>query len=446
MSLNITIGPLACVTGTYEYSYTPPFAVEMCHNIPHLLTDLSTGPSNFTEVDSMGSYLTSVAGIPLVIFVLVIVSLLIFQFVLMLRCCCTCAKCGPAMYTTKKIPGWQMKLTKHRRFIFTLYYVFLFLAFAANHALFFGNAELTKGVDSTGSTFEFLYETTSDLINVGDAIGDYVNDLSTDLAQSGCFGSSESNTAANYISDVGDNIHDFIDQIDGFPNQFLNARDDMYHYAKDQKDLVIFIFYGFVDFVLLIFCLCPLFQLRILLQITIAFTELIILAFTAVCSVQMIVVVRMTLCLCEATADCDCVQTILADFCMEPTKNLLSLLGGTMKETMQYYTQCIGTNPLKDPLNIAKSALEDLAQSVETMYNYNNPYNQCYRDPHIASMADTIADIAGQMDIISCELSCDNIAPQWFETLNTGFCTEFFTGRTAVIAVCLCLTRRSCSS
>lgn len=398
--------PLACSVGTYVYSYEPSHAVQWCHNIPHVDSSLQTVSQSFNEsASSPAEYIATVVGLPAVIMVLGILSVVILQVSMCCRFCFTCCTCGPKTFN-KNQPDFQSKVVKRRKLLFTLFYVFSLLTILADQAVFFGNAQFDSGVEETQNSFSGLATISNGMIIEGNLVSANIVSVSDSFATTSCGGNS---SVTDNFDSLADSVDSFTDILDPLPKMFTDINADLEKNAIENKNQVVFIFYAFILALAVLFMLCPLFEFKTILKFVIVISEVVVIALTVMCCIEMVI------------------ATVLADYCMEPTENLLSILPkGDIRDLLRYYTQCVGDNILTDPLTDIKEVLWDM--QVQMTYLYENTDSPCYNEAPLVTVNNSLIALGTNIDNIACLVSCDEIAPLWVGAINDGFCTDFFTG------------------
>jgi Tweety len=115
----------------------------------------------------------------------------------------------------------------------------------------------------------------------------------------------------------------------------------------------------------------------------------------------------------------------LADFCMNPTNNLLTAApAGTTYDIVSYYSTCVGTDPLTGSLSGAQDAINTLYSSITDLYLVcpaaTNP-NLVYAQNNLTYISQTLYDIGNTT-------ACPPLQYQVDQVLETGFCNNGFTG------------------
>jgi hypothetical protein len=114
---------------------------------------------------------------------------------------------------------------------------------------------------------------------------------------------------------------------------------------------------------------------------------------------------------------------LLADFCMEPTDNLLMIAPDSVYNVTAYYTTCTGTNPLADPLHSAAELTAQAKLAVQAILA-----STCPNDPYLLDSLSVIDDIDNTFLDISGLIACPPNQDQMLDVLNDGLCGDVFKG------------------
>lgn len=145
---------------TKYWSYTPNEAVVAAHNIPHVYANGQMATATSFNVSGLLEFSTSsiqegkgwlpgLFTVPFILLALGLISIVLMDLAFMFRCCCRCLKCGP---TEEMIQTDPLKVVKKRKFIWYWFLFWVFITLIADHALFFGNADMDKAIDSGASS------------------------------------------------------------------------------------------------------------------------------------------------------------------------------------------------------------------------------------------------------------------------------------------------------
>jgi len=161
------------------WTYSPNEAVKSAHKIPHVYSNgqmnsnpvFSADTSQFSSGAIQGStgYFPSLFTVPFILLALGLISIFFMDLCFLLRCCCRCLKCGP---TEDMINTDPLKVVKKRKFIWYWFLFWVAIVILADHALFFGNADLDKAIDSGASAMGKLAGMFGDIKNYMSTQGD----------------------------------------------------------------------------------------------------------------------------------------------------------------------------------------------------------------------------------------------------------------------------------
>jgi len=98
----------------------------------------------------------------------------------------------------------------------------------------------------------------------------------------------------------------------------------------------------------------------------------------------------------------------------------------TYFSTVSYYSTCLGTNPLQQPLNISYNAIVSLENIVETVYL---PSSGCQSSSSsLTASLYEMDDILATFTDINQELGCAAINSQINDALQNGMCEDVIKG------------------
>jgi len=113
----------------------------------------------------------------------------------------------------------------------------------------------------------------------------------------------------------------------------------------------------------------------------------------------------------------------VADFCMEPTANLLQITPESLYNTTQYYTSCVGDNPLQPSLSAAEQLIQQTAAGVQAALD-----TTCPGDTYLLDAQQVIGTIQATFAQIESTMACPPIQNSLVGLLNDSFCTETYSG------------------
>lgn len=431
-------------TKTSEYS--PSEDVKNGHALIHW-SPMST---DNRELD----YLLSIIFPAAVITGLGLISIVIFQLTLIGRWCMRSFKCCGVSKTTASYRGNLMILG-----------CLLIACGVAAHMLFIGNSgvndgftEAADGLGTLGGEFEELKSDSSDLSQLGVDIKDDAASCTgnNDCVQYYCCSNGDCSGAAvndqalsamftifdvqgSLLKTVGDSLNSLVKDV---PGALDAAETVMRGQAIDTKNLVIFIVYAILMIVLVGYAACAYFKNKIGTQLMIFISELIVTVLTLSCGACMFVV------------------TLLGDFCMDPSGNIIDMVTETtnsteFKELLDYYLNCIGTSPIGSDLDSGIDSLNQIIDSIDSNSTYITGSGFAGNDQTACTSGiDTIKDNS-QSSLTTLQslldfFGCSTVNNAWDQIVNQGLCTSGFSGFYALwislYLVSLCLFFIMCVS
>ena len=162
-------------TGNTYWTYSPNDAVKAAHKIPHVYSNgqyapekYQNFPNNTAEIFNAGAgaitattgWLPSLFTVPFILLALGLISIVFMDLAFLFRCCCRCLKCG---VTEDMVNNDPLKVVKKRKFIWYWFLFWVAIVVLADHALFFGNADLDKAIDSGAKALGTLADLFSDI-------------------------------------------------------------------------------------------------------------------------------------------------------------------------------------------------------------------------------------------------------------------------------------------
>lgn len=287
---------------TFTNQYEPSLDVQAANSIPHFVAyptgdDTSAGYTsgefyvNSEDTDGTLNYLQSVFVLPIALLILGILSVIIFQIVLICRCCCrrwACCKVGEtkASVTSNKIT----------------YVVFVVASFFLVHFIYIGNGLMNSGVSDTIVGFDSLSTLFTGISDVGtgcQTVGADILASNNAVEHQCCSGACGYGThfkdfydavdaAANGIKTVGASLYD---TTSGIPDKLDLASSYLTQYGQEAKSRVVYCFYAVIAFFNVLLLAAGLSKNKCLLQTMIFFTEIIVIILTIVSTILMIPVV-----------------------------------------------------------------------------------------------------------------------------------------------------------
>lgn len=414
------------VSAVETEDYTPTDDVKAGHELIHW----SPISADSRELD----YLYSTIFPAAVITAVGLVSVVLFQLILCARWCMRSFKCCGVSKTTSSYRGNLMILM-----------VLLFTSGIAVHMLFIGNSgvndgfvEAADGIGTLKDEFVSLKSNAATLTTLGTEIKSDAASCSgqTTCAQYYCCtdatcNSTSASTPDPYlkpmfegfviqgtsIKTVGDALTLLVADV---PDALDTAETVMRGQAVDAKNSVIYGVYAGIIVVLVGYAASAYFKHKIGTQIMILLSEIIVVVLTLTCGVCMFLV------------------TILGDFCMDPSGNVIDLITETSNSTeildiLNYYLKCVGTSPIGSDLDEGYQALKWVTGNITAEIADGNIGNSQGGDETLCnSEVDSIssqsyASIAALETLINF-FGCTTVNNAWAKIVNEGLCTSGYSG------------------
>jgi hypothetical protein len=408
------------VSAVETEDYTPTDDVKAGHELIHW----SPISADSRELD----YLYSTIFPAAVITVLGLVSVVLFQLILCARWCMRSFKCCGVSKTTSSYRGNLMILM-----------VLLFTSGIAVHMLFIGNSgvndgfvEAADGIGTLKDEFVSLKSNAATLTTLGTEIkSDAASCTSTQTcAQYYCCTTGDCNSGGApdttlqpmfqvfdvqgaLVKTVGDALTLLVADV---PDALDTAETVMRGQAVDAKNNVIYGVYAGIIVVLVGYAASAYFKHKIGTQIMILLSEIIVVVLTLTCGVCMFLV------------------TILGDFCMDPSGNVIDLITETSNSTeildiLNYYLKCVGTSPIGSDLDEGTQALEWVVGNITSYDSFlgsgNDPTACRAEIDSISSQSSASKDALATLIQF---FGCTTVNNAWAKIVNEGLCTSGYSG------------------
>jgi hypothetical protein len=403
-------------------AYDPVASVRAAHSIPHFDNTFTIVDSSFNVLEGgsiNSTYLLGVMSMPICIMVIGVLSIIIYQLCLCFRFCCQCCCRTCNAYHPMIVPEndksiFCVRLLRHRPLLMAFFWICLIFAAVANFCMYIGHTNIAKAFHTGGNSLtalaDVLYnvdDATAGLVASANGMYDLMNSQTCDQFFSSDDDASEQlsifNTSSQHVGGV----------IGNFPSKIDDARDTFVSY-QGMTDLVLFIYFAFILFIILLHVLLTCCRSKAFLNFLIAFTELVVLTLTLVAGVEMIVVV------------------LLGDFCMAPADSTISLILGNASgnNLLTYYLKCEGTNLFIAPLENSTIALYDLNATVYRQVEDARAAssNATLGQACLTSFESNIVSVVGAVTNISHSIQCQPVYNVWNLAINESLCNYAFTG------------------
>jgi hypothetical protein len=411
--------------------YDPNILVRLGHQIPHLNEAFHKVSNNFQDVNTdYEDYFISISVLPAIISGTGVVAILILQLVLIIRCLCCrrppkrkydpeyeCSqealfdflndspvessvalvggmeRCDVQcfvwyFYASRSIyrryrafldcirpcqcqqPAVQhqpvvsdyffISFAKNNKYTFWTFIVLLIVAITANFSVFksydyFSNsiAQSTDYVGNIVVALDSIKSVGGDLVMTGGNMLDTLNNTDCVLAAGSSY-DAMSNTLENLVT----YSRDIEDIVGTFPRKIGNSRTEFLDYA-DRKDVIVGIYFAFIMAVICMLFMSTCCPSKLFLNCGIFWGQLVILTLTVIAGLEMAATI------------------LLADFCYNPSDNMLSVYpSGNDYDMISYFLQCNGSNPFNSSLTNITEAIYELNVTIVELKSQTPP--ECY--------------------------------------------------------------------
>lgn len=403
--------------------YSPSRYVNAAHNIPRFdyETFQVTGDNEFpTNTDDLVStdtmYTRGLITLPVWLIVLGIVSVVLMQLLIMFRCCFTCLKCAP---NDEDVATEPEKVIKSRNRVFYGFWLFILIMLVADHALYLGNDELDKARDNLVSALTLLKNIFDDINTATLTLIDenqILKNQATAISGGSCGaippGSpldsavTSMDTAATAMLAAFTAIRDMVKDV---PDMLDSSIDTVNYYGSDTKNMGMFSLYGLFLAIVLVFVAGSCLASKWIMWLGLLIGELTCIVSTIVCGIVMVVV------------------TVFGDFCMDPTKNLESIVGdGSVGDLISYYGTCTGNDPFYSDITSATSDLQ--SYSTDLTSSFSVPCNTAGNGQIVTAANNAILGITNGLQDITGTTTCESLNPVYDKFMNQAFCTNGYGG------------------
>lgn len=338
------------------WTYEPSQAVRAAHAIPHYYTNgqLYTGNFNLTNLstDPMATqgWLPTVFAWPIALLVLGLLAIIIMNVLWCFRCFswCRCLKCAPSEETIEADP---LKVVKSRKFVWYWFAFWIVVVLLADHAIFFGNADVDLAIDNGADSFGTL---AGMFTNIGAATTDMKKQIDTYNAAAAYAGTCK-DPMTTVTSALGGPVGTVADLVSSLPDTLNTLKGYLGQDAKDYKNRIMYVFYVFILAITLAFPVAAVtLRSKCAFYAIMTITWAIVVTLTVICAIIMIFV------------------TVFGDFCMDPARSILTGISATSSsgKMVTYYTSCVGNSPFNSSLSLINSNLDKLITELGTVSTY----------------------------------------------------------------------------
>jgi hypothetical protein len=288
-----------------SYAYSPSPLVKFVHSKPHLDSSFNVVNSTFAlSIEGSSSpqndpYLESITTLPATIGGVCFLFILGFIVSLLGRCCCKSCSCAPdeseAGNTKEELLQWTAKYVKRREKYKSCYiYAFILVLLAVN-IMHYGNVLLTDAAQGTSDGLTFFRDSFQMLSNEGVNLYDYGTTVEEGLMLADDDGCYDYSLVKPYMDSYFQAVSDYQSVVDPIPPEMDDLNDTLELYGITYKNLSIYVLYGVVMFVLLIYIIAYCMKVRAVMGCASVLSCAVVVAILLLCVVEMILVVSIDL-------------------------------------------------------------------------------------------------------------------------------------------------------
>jgi hypothetical protein len=113
-----------------------------------------------------------------------------------------------------------------------------------------------------------------------------------------------------------------------------------------------------------------------------------------------------------------------ADFCMDPVLNSLKMCPpGSIYDNINYYSTCVGENPSEPYIDVAKSFVVLLNNTINGLVS-----SVCPGNAELISMYSITLGMNNSLNTINSDLACPPLQSVWLDILEADICEETYEG------------------
>lgn len=244
----------------------------------------------FEETD----YLDGVAYVPGILFYVELFCLFLLLIVLSCRCCIRCCRCSPGYDTEQLQKASEMRdYFNSTKILSTVFWGTVIIIIVANQIVFGGRWNVDQAYDKGVDAIDFFQDTFVQLNNDGLSL-QYEGALILDDAESAANGACPSaNVVLPYVNEFNNDVNQYVDMISPMSGEISDIDDTFKTIYNAISSYTFWFFYGVVYILVLPFVIGVKQQSKCLLQMSIVWVSLILIAFFAVCFAEFAVLVSM---------------------------------------------------------------------------------------------------------------------------------------------------------
>lgn len=436
------LGACFAVTLATDYSnpkdtYVPDSNVKAGHKI---------SGKDFAVTEEYGR---AVLTIPVILFVVGILSLLFLNLFLCCRRCFKCLRCDPNDHHAEKgheedSAAKRLAYVNHQKFMIFLIEMGLCAAvIVADCFCFYGQKYFKKGGENLNTAIGDLRTILQGGYDGADSIGSTfvpmmlgaIHSAKTSSCTSAFWTTTTANGGMNHVGSttIDDSYNTMATALDAVKTAMLAVRDILKpgidnmataeKYVNDYlikySDIFVYIVFAISFLSVLIFVLFRMCRSECGTKFAMFWGMVTFFILLLVCLPFMIF------------------TSTIGDLCMDPSRNLVMQTPEEARALVQFYATCVGTDTVHDQFQAGIDGIDDmLAQVTNTLGAYCTGGAQAPSPfgPTVYSLADIGkisvggAKVTAALTKMMTVAGCDKIQSIWFTLVNDALCTNFYGG------------------
>lgn len=363
------------------------------------------------DFEANRAYIERALYAPVVIFGLGALAIFFYLCGLLWRCCCECCRCLPDAEDAQ----YDYKRTTNT----VCFYLFVLFVLLFDQLVFVGNTEIDKGVTTLHGSLDDIYALTfavvsdaATLLATGTAMKTQYAALKTQLQSSS---DPTCNAYANQLGSAQSSINSFTSTmtslhkaVRGLPGSVQDVQDYLDQYAMQYRQIGIYVIWGLAIVCGLLFFAAKVVESMATMK---AAVTLGVLTFV----LYLLLGVPWVL-----------IASLGGDFCMAPTYNLVKAApGGDVRNMLRYYTSCVGNSTINGYIDDGADGIRSLNA---TLNSFRAAAPNCANVAEVGDLFASVRTVNVTIDSVLDTLDCANIRSIYFDVVNTGFCSQLYTG------------------
>lgn len=375
--------------------------VSSAHNIPHLDFNFNQQSNEFSI--SM-DYLMSLLPLPALVLGICILLVFGYIFAICCACCCRifcrCLKCCSYQNEVSDSNSTNIERLKHHARIVRIFIALLIILFIFDFFVWYGGSEITNSFNSFMDGLNDISNFFSQIMTIAVAQISNSDEFTNTLSSSTC----SSYSASSGLSSVTQSISSASSTMKTISSTIVDAINQTINLIPNYtsiKNTAVGSLFSIILFIIICFSCALYFSKKWLFRFSIGFTWVIVTILFVISSAEMALVM------------------LLADFCIDPSANILNILTSS---TFNYYLTCTGSNPFASSFSTLSSSLDSMETQLTSAFSAGAMTQSCYD-----SLLQTETDISSQNSALSALIGdCTAVNKAYDNIVLQAVCTSGF--------------------